>query len=252
MKQFIIFILLIFACQHIACQGEKFFNTEKLGTFIGFPPGSRTTNLIDPEWLARAAEAGAEIGVYNGIRGSAFYNENWDTGYILFADNTIAKNASIRFNIYTNEIWFISNNHALILDTKIPAVQFGISIQKEDSIFTVFRNGYPSIDNNSSAAYYKVLATGKITLLKHYNKSIMDGKTSAGVPEKFFIITESLYLYKESGKKIIPVKKNKNALLQALPEYAEQIELISLKRNLKLKTEDDCIILINELNSRIQ
>ncbi len=239
MRYHLLFVLFLTSQLSSKCQG----NLQR-GTFVGFPKGIQVNELVSPDWQARTIEAGALWGTYNGIKGTAFYNEGWSKGYILLSNNEIARDVSIRFNIYTNEIYFLSGSHVLVLDESIPPIEFEI---QETNKTTVFRCGYPAISNNTGKTFYKILADGKIALLKLYNKRIMEAINSVGAFERKFTDSESWYIYNTFTNKMIQIKKNKNSILEALPEYTNKIESIKQEKGLKLKNEEEWIILINEL-----
>jgi hypothetical protein len=62
-----------------------------------FTAAASTTNdfIVDPSWRVTTLQAGAVWGMYNGIKGSAFYSEEWHKGYIASQDKRIAKNISL-------------------------------------------------------------------------------------------------------------------------------------------------------------
>ncbi len=246
-------IIMIFSAFIVKGTGQKIVQKQPTGPFTFAPKGIQSPYMVNPDWQARTMEAGALWGTYNSVKGNAFYNDEWDKGYILLRDNRIAQNIFIAFNIYTNEIYYIADSQVLVLDPLIPVAEFGIHDQKEDSTkTTIFRCGYPATDNNTDKTFYKVLVDNKISLLKHYNKKIIERNNQSGVPERAFIDSESWYIFNTREKKIIPIKKNKNSLLTALSQYADKIESILKKRNLKLKTENDWIMRMNELNNQIK
>ena len=238
MKHFIPFVLFSFSLLEGKCQD----NTKRN---FGY-------DLIDPDWKAQTIQAGVLWETNNGIKGTAFYNEEWYKGYILLSDNHIAKDISLRFNIYKNEIYFLLDSQVLVVSPTMPVAEFGISDQNDSNKITIFRCGYPAINNNTTKTFYNVVVNNKIALLKHYDKRIMEATNSIGAFEKKFIDSESWYIYNSSENKIIQIKKNKNSLLAALPQYANKVQSIIEEKSLKLKTENEWIILFNELNNQIE
>ena len=225
-----------------------------VGKLVNTPAGaSRANFMIDPTWKTFTIEAGAAWGIYSTIKGSSFYNEEWNKGYILLQDKRIAKNISLSFNIYDNQIFYLMDSQVLVLDAAVPVAEFGIYVRKEDSAeITIFRCGYPPINNNNSKTFYQVVSNNKIALLKHYNKSIVEKKNPADVPSKEFVDSETWYVYNTVENKIIPLKKNKNALKNALPQYAGIIETLTQQKKLKLKTDNEWVALFDELNNQLK
>jgi hypothetical protein len=248
MRYLSITLIIIFSSVKTLCQEIK--NAKDLGPLTIGPAGISANDMA--VWQVKTIEAGALWGNYTGVKGNAFYNKEWDNGYILLRDNRIARNVTMAFNIYTNEIYFQHDGKVFVLEPSAPVAEFGINGTKEDSIkITLFRSGYPAIDNNTDKTFYEVLVNNRISLLKLYSKKIMEKINTLGVPERVFIDSELWYAYDSSQNKIIPIKKNKNAILEALPQYANKIQSIIQASSLKLKSESELIILFNKLNNDI-
>lgn len=233
-------------------QGPPPLRNKLIGPFTPAPQGTQTNFMVDPAWKSRTIEAGAVWGIYNDIKGTAFYRQEWDKGYIRLRDNRVAQNVPIAFNVYTNEIFYKADSQVLVVDASAPVAEFGILNKEDSGKATVFRRGYSAINDNTEKTFYKVAADDKMVLLVYYNKRLIERNNSLGVPERVFVDYESWYIYNALENKISPVKKNKKSLLAALPQYANDIESIIKEKNLKLKTEEDWVILFNELNKRIE
>jgi hypothetical protein len=192
-------------------------------------------------------------GQYGNIQGSAFYKEEWHKGYIILKGNRVIKNISLSYNIYENQIYYLQDSQALVLDASIPVEEFGIYDHKEDSNqITIFRCGFPSTGRNNEKTFYQIMANDKIELLKHYSKSIIESVNLASAPDKSFFDSETWFIYNAAEKNITQIKKNKNSLEDALPQYSSIIQSIIDQKNLKLKTENDLALLIAELNVRVK
>lgn len=226
--------------------------SQNFGSFVGMPLGIKADELVDPNWKVRTAHAGASWEPDYGIKGNVFYNEDWNKGYILLSDNHIAKDISLRFNIYSNEIYFMLDSQVLVVSAAVPVSEFGIYKKNDPNNIAIFRCGYPAVNNNTTKTFYNVVVNAKIALLCHYEKRIMEATNSIGAFERKFIDSETWFIYNSSSNKIIPVKKNKNALVEALPEYADKIQSIIQQNNLKLKSDLEWNILLNKLSDEIQ
>lgn len=181
-------------------------------------------DLVDPNWEAQTVIEGASWKNFEGIKGDAFYNDDWKKGYILLQNNYYCyKEISLRFNLYTNEIYFMLDSTVLVVSPNVPVAEFGIGDKSDSNKVTIFRCGYPVINNNTAKTFYNVAVNNKIALLRHYDKRIMEATSSTGTFERKFIDSESWYLYDSSKNKIVQIKRNKSALLAALPEYTDKI-----------------------------
>lgn len=246
------FILIFFLFAFSLVSKSQALSKFDWGTYVGIPKGVQIIEMVRPDWQARTIEAGASWNKFNGVNGNTFYSEEWDTGYVLLQDNRIAKNISLRFNVYTNEIYYMEDSKVLVLDPTVSVAEFGLYEQTGDTNkISVFCCGYPTTGSNTDKTFYHVLVRGRITFLKHYIKKIMERNNSIGVPERTFIDSETWYIYDASENKMIEFKKNKNALLAALPQYSNKIRAIIQEKHLKLKGETEWVMLFNELNQYI-
>jgi hypothetical protein len=224
--------------------------------FLGF---SITVNsfcqngyMIDPNWKAITIEVGETVWKSNDdLEGSRFLKDEWSKGFIVLDDKKIVRDISISFDAFNNKIYCLLNNQTFVLDNSVPVIQFGINDQPDTNITTIFRSGYPAIDNNTDKTFYEVAAGNKISLLKHHIKSIIERKNSLDGPKKLYVDSESWYIYKSIEKKIFSFKKNKKSLSDILPQYESVIQSTIQTKNLKLKSDNDWFILFNEMNNQI-
>jgi hypothetical protein len=232
-----------------------------LGTFLLFlemsaqkrvflPGPVQMTQLADPVWKSKTLDAGSSWGRLDGVNGTMFYTDDWVNGYILLEDNRIVKDIPLDFNVYTNEIYFQHDSQVSVIDPAIAVQEFGFTEQKDKAgKIKVFRCGYPPIGKNTISSYYEVLVKNKLSLLIHRNKKITEKNNGLSGPEKIFTDSETWYVFDMGEQKITEIKKNKNALVKALPKYEKNIESIIEKNGLDLKKNEDWIVLFNALNN---
>lgn len=237
MKPFALIALLLIPLVKAACQN---FNDRRNSGY----------DLVDPNWKAQTVIEGAVWKNFEGIKGDAFYNDDWQKGYILLYPNHYYKGISLRFNLYTNEIFFLLDSTVLVVSPNIPVVEFGISDKSDSNKVTIFRCGYPAINNNTAKTFYSVVVNNRIALLRHYDKRIIEATNSIGAFERKFIDSELWYIYDSLENKMVQIKKNKSSLLAALPEHSDKIQTIIQQKNLRLNTQEDWSILLNELNDK--
>ena len=208
-------------------------------------------DIIDPSWKARVAQAGDAWKGNEIIKGSIFYHDEMNKGYIMLDGDKVPREVSLRYNVYNHEINFIKDKKELVLDPVTPVHEFGYSTANEDASKNIlFRSGYPVIGNNTSQTFYEVVAGKEIALLKYTVKKILEKKDDRGAAEKIIIDAESWYIYDESTKTIAEIKKNKNAVAQALPQYATRIKEITEAKGLRLKSDADWTLLLHELAAK--
>lgn len=210
---------------------------------------SQMSVLIDPNWKSNTAMAGLAWETHAGVTGSMFFNEDWAKGWVLLMDNRIARDVLLRYNVYTNQIYFKIDSEVRVIDPAIPVKEFGLEKSKEESgKFTVFRSGYPGSSRNAFNTFYELIAGGRISLLKHDTRRIVERNNLSTGPEKIFTDTETWFVYDSTGQKMTEIRRTKNALVDALPGYAQKIQAAIGEKGLRLKTDQDWVILFNELN----
>jgi hypothetical protein len=252
--------LILFVCLALLLQGGKSQDRPSKPYFTGSlivadPTASGGTamngDMIDPSWKARVAQAGDAWKGNEIIKGSIFYNDEMNKGYIMLEGDKAPREVSLRYNVYSHEINFMKDKKELVLDPGTPVHEFGYSIANEDAPKNiVFRSGYPAIGNNTSQTFYEVVAGKEIALLKYTVKKILEKKDDRGAAEKIIVDAESWYIYDAATKTIAEIKRNKNAVAQALPQYAMRIREITEAKGLRLKSDADWTILLNELAAK--
>jgi hypothetical protein len=209
---------------------------------------SQMYSLIDPYWKANTTKAATAWQSLSGVSGSMFYNDDWAEGYVLLQNQKRTPTLLLRYNIYSNEIYFRQDSEVMVIDPSLPVREFGMSVSfASGNRDIVFRNGYPATNRNSTATFYQVVRAGELSVLKHYTKRVTERNNMTTGPEKVINDTEDWYLFDSTSHQIMPFKPSKNGVMESLPRYAEQMRVIIKERGLKLKEDADWVILFDEL-----
>jgi len=232
-RSLIFFIVTVSLIQNVRSQGNP--------AAVALPQGPPALPMFIEDISGRPySSRGAE-----GIEGSPFLLDEWNWGAVKFQNGRFAKDLSLRFNVYNNQLYFKKDESQL--EFVLPVHEFMIGYLKDfDSTAVIFRSGFPVTEKTSTETFFELLADGKIQLIKHRSKAIVSFKPYNQPERKEFSNTEQLYIYADG--KMIKIKKEKDAILNALPQYAAAILGIIEKKNLKLKNEQSIAQLIAELN----
>jgi hypothetical protein len=131
--------------------------------------------MVDPSWKTKVGQAGDAWKGNEAIKGTIFYNEELNKGYIKLEGDKTPKNVSLRYNIYSHEINFMQDKTELVLDASIPVHEFGYTVINDDvQKNIVFRSGYPAVGNNTIKTFYEVVADKDVALLKYTTKKILE------------------------------------------------------------------------------
>ena len=211
------------------------------------------TNILDRDFNAELVSAGVSIDPPPNSRGSLFFNDDWNKGFVLMKGNQMAKDVFMRFNSYTNQIFFKKGEQILVLDASIPVIGFGLEGGSDNpGKTTVFLNGYPAIGGRTPSSFYEVVAYGRLSLLKYHSKKVVEEKDQNRVPIKAVIDADYWCVYDSTTNTMTEFKHNKNSLLESLPAYAPTIRLLLEEKKLKLRSEEEWPVLFDALNSRQQ
>ena len=236
----------------VAITGNSQERTAVNGTLIANGVGNSPLSgtIIDPSWKSSVGLAGDAWKGNEIIKGTIFYSDELSEGYILLEGEKLPRKALLRYNVYSHEINYLQDNQELVLNPLLPVHEFGFLYTTDDGKKKVlFRSGYPIVDNYNNKTFYEVVAGRKIALLKYISKKILEKRGNTGAFEKSVIDKESWYVYDSSTNTMAAIKKNKTSLAAALPRYAEQIKTIVSAKDLRLKDDEEWIILFDALNA---
>jgi hypothetical protein len=182
------------------------------------PPGSVLTDIKG----SNVKEADADV------QGTPYLFDDWLPGSVVTEDGKTYDNLKLRYNIRFSQLIFLNQNDE-VLGFREPVKMFTIN-------HMVFANGFPPVDTQTIAAFYQVLADGKIKLLKYSKKVIEERQTyGATAMEKSYRKMQSYYIFKDG--KMVKVRADKKSLLAALPDHSAQLESYIKDNNVNLKDD---------------
>jgi hypothetical protein len=180
------------------------------------------------------------------IEGSPYLLTDWSWGAVKFRNGKFAKDITLQYSPYNNKLYFKKGNDQQEFVQPVKEFILGY-VEGADSVARIFRNGYPSTSNTKEETFFELLTDGKFQLLKHHVKTITSFKPYNQPERKKFAEVEDLFVLLP-GNKMIKIKKDKNFLVNELPEYANKIESLVASNKLKLKTEEGIQQLFSLLN----
>jgi len=166
-----------------------------------------------------------------------FLRQEWSPAVVSFRNSPDQWHVPVIFDMYSNKLYFL--NEKVIMEFVDTVSQFTmIIINGEDSNLITFRAFYPAIQKNTPDIFYEVLVDGDYQLLKCKAKTIYQYKEQ-DIPEEERRYNRELYYAYLPGYKMIPVKKDKEQLLAALPpEELEKFQKIIESKKIKIKNEE--------------
>ncbi|OQX82343.1 MAG: hypothetical protein B6D64_00605 [Bacteroidetes bacterium 4484_276] len=181
-----------------------------------------------------------------GTAGSAYLIGDWQEGIIIMKDNTVISGNKYRYNIYTQQMQFISNEDTMAVANP-GEVKF---IQFADKVF-VHTDYY--CKNELKQGYFELLEDGECSLLKRWVVSyrLVDGEAkqrlSASNDSEEFIRECSCFL-KFGDQPAMALKSRKKEFINCFDEDSEQISAYMKRGKLKHKDQDDLLGIVSYYN----
>ena len=181
------------------------------------------------------------------INGSPFLTADYQQGAVELGQGKVVTGVPVKFNIFNNAVMVLKNGEELKLEF-FELVSYDHADNNGNIKHVMFKAGYPDIDGHNDNTVYQVLSLGpKVHLLKFMSQKVEDAATLGDYSRKEIVTTEQLYIYTPGGK-IKKIKNSKQALQDALPELAAKIDELAAAKKLKLKSENEISVLVEELN----
>jgi len=181
---------------------------------------------------------------------SPFLSNEYRQGAVELGQGRVVKDVPLKFNTFNNAIMLIRDGKELKLDF-FELVSYTEKDMDGNPHQYIFKAGYPEIDGHNENSIYQVLSYGpKVHLLKFISQKVEDVPTLGDYSRREIVTTEQFYVYIPGGeiKRLKSLKSGKQSLLEALPAYSSKIGEISAAKKLKLKTESEISVLVEELN----
>ncbi len=180
-----------------------------------------------------------------GTAGSAYLIGDWQEGTIIMKDNTVITGNKYRYNIYTQQMQFISNEDTMAVANP-GEVKF---IRFADKVF-VHTDYY--CKNELKQGYFELLEDGECSLLKRWVVSyhLVEGEAYQRNTESnndVFIRECACYL-KFGNSPAIALKNRKKEFINCFDEDSEQISTYMKRSKLKHKNQDDLLGIVSYYN----
>ena len=203
----------------------------------------------DDQFIIVDKNGGSFHSYYEGVEGNPFFNENFRSSTIKLVSGLEFNNVMARLDLYKQIIQIRLNGDTvkMVLPGNIIEIVFYDTVQSLTNEYK-FQTGYPEIDNLNRNNFYQVLSDGKITLLRSSIKKINKFKNEmSGETSSQFDIYEDHYLYVKYEMK--RVKKDKEYLLNLLPDKRKELEIYITAQKMNFRSMDSIKKLIDYYNS---
>jgi len=184
-------------------------------------PVYRDIKAYDDHLAITGYEGGPFINAYAAIEGSPYFIEHYCPAILKLNKGKEYKNVLTKVNLYTHEIFVLDSNNKEIIVAEGLIVNVLLTETTGGYNF-YFRCGYPATQKNNSFNFYLVLSDGKIQLLKHIRKEIVEQKNvQSGEIRKEFVNREEFYTY--SNGEIRKLIRNKEDIMDMMRDQEQKI-----------------------------
>ena len=170
---------------------------------------------------------------FTDVVGTPYLYDGWTKGTVELVNGTFYKDLDLKFSLFTDELFFKNTKDETMLAFVLPVKSFLLDFESQKSLY---RNGFPEVDNFNKKAYYQVLYDGNLKLLFKSYKTVSEIKPyNSATTEKKFAENYSYYILKDdlmvkirpSKKDFLELFKNKSAEMDAFIKT----EKIDFKKN---------------------
>jgi hypothetical protein len=186
------------------------------------------------------------------VSGSPFFLPAWTSGMIRLRDSTGYTNIQLRLNLLSQEVHYQDRNKVEMALPKgfILEVVLKDSASPHGPQLYTFRCGYPPVDNQDQNNLYRVLASGKLTLLESVRKVVVTQKNEvSGEMQKEFHEYDDYYIYQNGA--VHRLKRDKASILSLMADQQDKVSAFVESNKTSFKSIEDIgrlIVYYNELN----
>ncbi len=182
------------------------------------------------------------------VTGSRMLNENWGTGTVTLKGGFVLKEVELQFDIFKNELHFRKNNIVYLFVDSVQAFTINYA-DNNDTTRIEFRSGFPPVEKNTGATFYRVVAGGpKLQLLQFISKEVREKIDYLSPTIKEYARKDNYYVYDAATNTMHLVMLRKKSVLNALPGYTAAINDFAAANNISFKSEADLVKLFTAIN----
>ncbi|MEO7529969.1 MAG: hypothetical protein ABIS69_01115 [Sediminibacterium sp.] len=173
--------------------------------------------------------------------GNYFVDENYQKAIMVLANGKQLPDMKVKLDLKNNKVYYINEEGAeMEAVTKVKRIVF-------TDKGTVFENGFPAVNKQDQGTFYKVIISGKASLLSltQILESEYKEFNSATTTKRIDKVTE---IYGASPNAITRLSKEED-VIQLLADKKKEVYGYIVKNNLKCKKQVDYENIINYYNA---
>lgn len=191
-----------------------------------------------------------------GSQGHQFLLDNWVDGYLVDNNGKLSSKKLLNLDIYNNDPTYkVSNSQkdVFVIDGNLFSGFVLVDKNKKKYIFSKI-DGKDFKKTKKTAKYYQLINAPNKNIIIEVAKKLKDPNASGWSSSKDntlsakFVKKETYYILNNSGK-YVKIKLSSSSLTKALSDKKLQIRSYIKSNNIKIKTTDDVITVLNYYNT---
>lgn len=185
--------------------------------------------------------------------GSQFYFNTWQNGTIAFTSGKEAKNVSINYNGYIDELIWLNPSLKTVIVQKEGVKRF-YSYSQTTSSLVEFEKKVIKVPYyaNPKETFLHVLCRGEVNLYA-FRQIVITGKEinqeGSRAIELPVVSAKPIYYIETKNNSFVPLHKiNRRSVLKIFPNEKEAIKRVLSEKKIRIKTENDLIRAIDTIN----
>jgi hypothetical protein len=177
--------------------------------------------------------------------GSVFFLTEWKYGRIRMKDNSGWDHIRVRLNLQAQEVHFLNRSNVEMALPKglIREVVLLDSAAPDSMVTYTFQTGFPDIDNQDEASFYRVLVSGgldsgELGLVQSIRKVVALDKNAISGEEKKEVREYCDYYLVRNGR-LKRMKKDKGFILSSMEDKKDTMSVYIAEKKLNFKSIDD-------------
>lgn len=195
--------------------------------------------------------AGRQRLSYDQVKGSPFYNEDFQQAEIFMADGRSLGRYMVKFNLLTQEFHFLGKDKAEMVVPNDLARKI-VVYDKSDTSFqkAVFVRTMDFISQSGKpmGEYAEQLNNGQAILYKIAKKNVVTADSLFGTLKRYYFATTYTYFIGMNGRVTQLKKLSEEAVFTALPAIGK-LEDWARKNKINLKKEEGVLALMQQWNA---
>lgn len=183
------------------------------------------------------------------VEGTPLLNTEWGRGEVRFKNGGIVKDIELKFNLERNELYFNKGDELFLFND--PVISFSIQYNHLGKSYQkLFRNGFPLNGRLGNETFYEIIADGDKWQFVNFTFAFLSNANTYGgsSAKQIFTTGDEFYIFDRGSDKMIRTKKSIAGITESMPSMREQITRICTEKKLKLRNNEEVVMLFQALN----